>query len=258
MLKWFHKKAKKKIIDFALYCAHIVHTVQKYVNFNQTNEWASDVFSHLSQKVNRPWHQFWTILKRDRKEFRSSGAFFLSLSSRHRPILPTLIHTRAFTERYWQQNWGLTGSSNVRLILPPQLRKLQEQQQQPQLPAVATEAVYHKTFLWKRAPVPQPASIAILHTRYPAAAVATRTSAPPTSRGAITRTVTPPPPESQGAATRALGLCAPREMITGGSALSAPEGVFNGATAPNNTNWRKRDLLKHRLHLYQLEQEMGR
>lgn len=66
MLKWFHKKAKKKIIGFALYCAHIVHTVQKYVNFNQIKEWTGEVFFHLSQKVNCPWHQFWTILKKDR------------------------------------------------------------------------------------------------------------------------------------------------------------------------------------------------
>ncbi|ERE66737.1 hypothetical protein H671_8g19199 [Cricetulus griseus] len=31
--------------------------------------------------------------------------------------------------------------------------------------------------------------------------------------------------------------------------------VVNGATAPNYTNWRKRDPLKHKLHLYRLEEE---
>ena len=47
-------------------------------------------------------------------------------------------------------------------------------------------------------------------------------------------------------------------MITKGSALLTPEGAFNGATAPNYTNWRKRDPPKHRLQLFQLEEEMGR
>lgn len=44
-----------------------------------------------------------------------------------------------------QQNWGLTGSSSVHLILPQQLRKLQEQQQQQQLPAVVTEAIIRRS-----------------------------------------------------------------------------------------------------------------
>lgn len=49
------------------------------------------------------------------------------------------------------------------------------------------------------------------------------------------------------------------DLITISSiALPAPEGTFNGATVPNFTNWRKRDPLKDRLHLYRLEEEMSR
>lgn len=55
-----------------------------------------------------------------------------------------------------------------------------------------------------------------------------------------------------------LGPFTPGGTITRGSALPATEGAFNWATAPNHTNWRKRDLLKHRLHPNQLEEEIGR
>lgn len=47
-------------------------------------------------------------------------------------------------------------------------------------------------------------------------------------------------------------------MITGRSALPTPEGAFHRATIPNYTNGRKRGPLKHRFHLFRLEEKMGK
>lgn len=110
--------------------------------------------------------------------------------------------------------------------------------------------------LWERTPVSQTASKANLCTRYPAAAVTTGTSAPPSPRGAITGAVAPT--ASRGVTIWALDLPEAGREISGGSVLLPPKGAFNGAAATNYTNGRKRDFLKHRQDLYWLEEEMSR
>lgn len=97
----------------------------------------------------------------------------------------------------------------------------------------------------------------------------TSTSGLPAPRGAISgmpaipapgvvTTETVALPALRGVTIGVLSPYTPGETITRSSTLHTSEGALNGATASSYINWRKRDPLKHRLHLYQSEKEMGK
>lgn len=104
-------------------------------------------------------------------------------------------------------------------------------------PITAVSRNYMKKSLWERACVSQPAFSDILYTIYPTASASPGATDLPVHRGAI---------------TIAMAMPSPGRASTWGSALPATGGVINGTTATNCDVWRKRDPLKHWLHLYKM------